>query len=250
MVSDLKIVALDIETMPALVYTYNLFKPMISHKQIVEPSRITCFSYQVLGSKSVKFVSEYHDGPKELMDELWRVLDEADVILGYNSKGFDVPWITGELMAEGYKQPSPVKHIDLYQVMRKHTRFLSRKLDYVSERLLDDKKVDVNTMELAIRCASSDPEVARKAWNEMRKYSKKDVALLFPLYERVKSYIKMPHPVSSDPSSCHNCGSTDIRPRGFTYTALSKYRRYRCEDCGKWFRGTTRIEVTELRSVE
>lgn len=247
--SDLKILAIDIETMPALVWTYDLFRPFISHKQIVEPSRISCFSYQWYGQKKVGFVSEYHDTREGMIEKLWELLDEADVVLGYNTKRFDYPWILGELMAEGKTKPSPVKHIDLYQTTKQNTRFLSRKLDYVSERLLGDKKIDVNTMTLAIECGSKDPEVAAKAWAKMKRYSVKDTALMFPLFERIRSYVKMPHPVASDGISCHSCKSLNLQRRGTEKTLVSEYQRYRCNDCGSWFRGTIRNSVSEFRAV-
>lgn len=247
--TDLKILALDIETMPALVWTYDLFRPFISHKQIVEPSRISCFSYQWYGDKSVKFASEYHNGRSEMLDLLWKLMDDADVILGYNTKRFDTPWVLGELMVEGRTKPSPVKHIDLYQVMRSNTRFLSRKLDYVSSRLLDDKKIDVNTMTLAIECASSDPEVAAKAWAKMKRYSLKDTKLMFPLFERVRSYVKMPHPINSDGYSCHACGSHALQRRGREKTLNGSYQRLWCTSCGSWSRGTERQSDTEIRAV-
>jgi len=243
------ILAIDIEVHPALVYTYDLFRPFISHKQIVEPSRISCFSYQWAGQKSVKFVSEYHDGRDEMLSQLWHLMNDADVVVGYNSKRFDVPWITGELMAAGYTKPSPVKHIDLYQVMKQNTRFLSRKLDYVSDRLLDDKKIDANTMELAILCNSSDPEVQRKAWAKMKKYSVQDTRLLLPLFERVRSYVKMPTPVAEDGISCHSCGSTDLERRGYSRTLVGSYQRYCCKKCGSWFRGKSRSDLSEYRAL-
>lgn len=247
--NDLKILAIDIETMPALVWTYDLFRPFISHKQIVEPSRINCFSYQWYGQKKVGFVSEFHDTREGMIDKLWELLDECDVVLGYNTRRFDYPWILGELMAEGKTKPSPVKHIDLYQVTKQNTRFLSRKLDYVSERLLGDKKIDVNTMTLAIECASDDPDVSAKAWAKMKRYSVKDTALMFPLFERVKSYVKMPHPISSDPDSCHTCGSKNLQRRGKEKTLVSEYQRLWCNDCHSWSRGTVRYQVSTIRAI-
>ena len=247
--TDLKILALDIETKPALVWTYDLFRPFISHKQIVEPSRISCFSYQWYGSRSVKFVSEYHDTREGMIQSLWDLLDEADVVLGYNTKRFDVPWILGELMVEGKTKPSPMKHIDLYQVMRSNTRLLSRKLDYVSSRLLNDRKIDVNTMTLAIECASSDPDIAEKAWAKMKRYSIKDTKLLIPLFERVRSFVKMPHPINSDGFSCHACGSANLQRRGTEKTLSGSYQRLWCTDCGSWSRGTARQSDTEIRAL-
>lgn len=247
--TDARMLAIDIETMPGLVYTYDLFQPVISHKAIVEPSRIICYSAQWYGEKKVQFSSEYHDGPKEMLESLWNVMNEADIVLGYNTQRFDVPWIRGELMMNGLTAPSPVKHIDLFQTIKSNTRLMSKKLDYVSHRLLDDKKIDVNTMTLAIECQSPDPEVQRKAWNKMRTYSKKDTALLFPIFDQIKSFVKMPHPLAEGDDRCRHCGSYNLHSRGTAKTLNGSYQRFVCTDCGSWNRGTRLTASTNMREV-
>lgn len=249
--SDLKILALDIECSAAKVYTYGLFNQFISHKHVIEHPRIMCFSAQWVGTKKTMFFSEYHDGKKEMFQKLYDLMDEADVILGYNTRRFGVPWIEGSLLEEGFTKPSPVKHIDLFQVFKQHSRYISRKLDYVSNKLLDDKKIDVSTLDLSIECDSPDPEVARKAWAKMKRYSVKDTALMLPLFDRVKSYVKMPHPVSENPEEavCHTCGSRDLHRRGYALTLNGKYQRFRCNDCGSWFRGTERVSSSPIRAL-
>lgn len=246
----MKILFIDIETSPAICYTYDLFQPVISHKQIISPSRIICFSAQWSTSKKTLFHSEYHDTREGMLKALYDLLDEADVVVGYNSKRFDTPWIEGELLVEGFGRPSPFKQIDLYQVVKQHARFLSKKLDYVSERLLGDKKIDVNTMMLAIECVYGPEEDREKAWNKMRRYSKKDTALMLPLFDILRPYIKMPHPVNeSDPNSCHTCGSTNLQRRGYSLTLTGRYQRFACQDCGSWFRGVTRHPASDIRAL-
>lgn len=249
--TDLKVLAIDIECSAALVYTYGLFNQNISYKHIKEHPRIMCFSAQWLGTKKTMFFSEYHDGKEAMLQKLHDLMDEADVVMGYNSQRFDVPWIEGYLLEEGYDRPSPVKHIDLLSVFRKHSRYISRKLDYVSDKLLDDKKVSVSTLDLQIECESDDPEVQRKAWAKMKRYSVKDTALMLPLFERVKSYVKMPHPIvgSSEEALCHACGSDKLERRGYALTQTGRYQRFHCNDCGSWFRGTQRVSESPIRAL-
>ena len=249
--SNLKILALDIECSAAKVYVYGLYGQYINPKHIIEDPRIMCFSAQWVGSKKTMFFSEYHDGTEDMLQKLYELMDEADVVMGYNSRRFDVPWIEGVLIENGFTRPSPVKHVDLYQTFKSHSRFLSKKLSYVSNKLLDDKKIDENTLDLSIECSSEDEDVKRKAWARMKRYSVRDTAMMIPLFERVKSYVKLPHPVTESPEipACHACGSQDLERRGYAATLNGRYQRFRCNACGSWHRGTERISSSPIRAL-
>lgn len=241
----MKVLALDIECTPGKVYTWSLWKPTIGITQIIEPPRMLCFSAQWQGSKKVLFYSEFHHSRKEMLDELHALLDEADVIITYNGKRFDLPWIHGELILEGYTPPSPVHHVDLYQVIKSNSRLLSNKLDYVAQRYLDDQKVTHSGFQLWVDCMAGD----EKAWNLMRKYAKKDTALLHPLYQKLLPWTKG-HPNAAlhyGSEGCPKCGSEDVQRRGYSYTGVSKFQRFRCNDCGAWSRSGKRVEGAELR---
>lgn len=251
--SDLKILLFDIEASMAQVYTYDLFKPIIGYKDIIEPSRMIAFSAKWYGKKNIIFKSEYHDGRKEMLDALHELLDEADVVIGYNSNRYDIPWVTGEFLVEGYHPPSPFKKLDLFQVIRSNTRLLSKKLDYVSERFLDDNKKQYSMAEMwrIVNNPDTDEDARKREWNKMRTYAKKDTALLEPLFETLKPYLKLPHPireVAEGELACRNCGSSELTRRGFSLTLDGKYQRYQCA-CGSWMRGTTRIAVGSTRAI-
>ena len=245
MTDNLKILFLDIETAPAKVWTYNFFDASIGPNQIIDPPRIICYSAQWYGSKKTLYRAEWDTSRAEMLQSLWELLTEADLVVGYNSKRFDIPWITGEFMAEGLQAPAPFKQIDLYQVMKQHSRFPSKKLDYVLHRLLNDQKIQVNTMELAIQCLAGD-EKARKL---MERYSKKDTAAMLPLFDRVKSYLKLPHPVQPGLNRCRNCGSLNLHRRGYALTLNGTYQRVRCVECGTWGRTLERDTSTNIRNI-
>ena len=123
--ADAKVLFFDIEASMAKVYTYDLFKPIIGYKDIIEPSRMVAFSAKWRGKRGVMFRSEYHDGRDEMLTELRDLLDEADIVVGYNIARYDVPWTSGELHVEGFDPPSPFKKVDLFQTVKSNTRFLS-----------------------------------------------------------------------------------------------------------------------------
>ena len=163
----MRILYYDLETAPNLVYSFNTFKANIGHEQIVEPARIICFSYQWDDETKVHFESEHHSSRKEMLDKLWELLDEADFVVGYNNAGFDDIWVKSELLSEGYPPFSPFRSIDLYQGIKRLTRFPSKKLAYVAPRMLDDAKVTHTGFKLWIDCLNGD----EKAWKLMKKYA-------------------------------------------------------------------------------
>jgi DNA polymerase elongation subunit (family B) len=250
-VTDTNILFFDIECSMAKVYTYDLFRPFIGHKDIIEPSRMIAYSAKWKGKKGVLFKSEFHDGRDEMLQGLHDLLDAADIVVGYNIKRYDIPWVSGEHVVEGFLPPSPFKVVDLYQTVKSNSRFLSKKLDYVSGRLLDDHKKAYSMAEMwrIVDDPNVDPTTKAREWNRMRSYARKDTALMEPLFERLLPWLKMPHPVTSDPEACPNCGGTELQKRGVARTQFSEYPRLQCTSCGKWLRGASRTSTTNLRTI-
>jgi DNA polymerase elongation subunit (family B) len=243
----LKLLAFDIETAPALVYTFGLFKPYLGPGHIVEPDRIICWSAKWVGEgKKVMFASEYHNGRIEMLTGLRDLIVQADAVLGYNSKNFDIPWINAELLLEGIEGIPNVKHIDLYQVQRAKTRHISGKLQYLVQRYLNERKVPHEGLQMWIDCISptADPVAKAKAWKTMKKYAMHDTALLEPAYELYKPFLSGANAINValvdgiDPKlGCPNCGSTHIQRRGKEFTAKRIYHRLQCQNCKTWHRG-------------
>jgi DNA polymerase elongation subunit (family B) len=229
----LKLLALDIETSGAVVRVFSLYRPMISHEAILEHPRIICWSAQWEGQDEVMFKSEYRHGRKEMLEELHRLITEADAIITYNGQGFDIPWIEGEFITEGMSPSPDVTHIDLYRTIKQRTRFISGKLDYAVSRLLNDRKVPNSGISLWNGCARNDP----KSWAEMELYAKQDTALLLPLYYILAPWIKT-HPnrglIEGKINACVVCASENLKIAGRGYTQKKSYPRFQCKDCGKW----------------
>lgn len=249
--TDLKILLFDIETSMMKAYTYGLYDQNIPIENIIEHPRMIAFSAKWYGKKGTKFFSEYHHSRGEMLEQMYSLLDEAEVVAGWNSKRFDVKWVNSEFMADSMTPPSPYKQIDLMQEVKRNSRFVSHKLDYVSNRLLGERKLPYSMAEMwrIVNNPDTDEATRKKEWNRMKRYAIQDTNLLEPLMKKLLPWIKMPHPVSNDPTSCHNCGGINLHRRGYAETFNSKYSRFRCMDCGKWLRGTTRYTVSEVRSI-
>lgn len=174
----MKILMLDIETTPMKVYTWGLWDQNITIDQIIEPTEMLCFGARWLGSKKVIFKSVHHDGKQAMLEELHKLMDEADVLVGWNSAAFDHKHINREFLENGFMPPSPVKDLDLMSITKANFQFPSNKLDYVAQALGVGAKVKHSGFSLWLRCMEGDD----KAWKEMKKYQVQDVNLLIDLY--------------------------------------------------------------------
>lgn len=233
-------------------YFYGLYDQTISIENIIEHPRVIAFSAKWLGKKQVIFKSEYHDGRKEMLQELHDLLSEADLVVGWNSDRFDVPWIQGEFLVEGMKPPAPFKRLDLMKATKKAARFISNKLDYVSNRLVGSGKIEYNMAKMwrIVNDPNTDEKTRKREWDAMRKYAKRDVEVLEPLFNELLPWLTLPHPRSEgDGLICRNCSSSNLQSRGTAKTLQGTYKRYQCQDCGSWQRGTARTPVGETRSI-
>ena len=128
--NDPKVLTLDIETSPNVVYAWGLYDQNIGITQVIEPSRVLCVAAKWLDEPDVMFFSEFHDGRKQMLAEMWRLVDEADIVVGYNHASFDMPHLNREWVSADYGPPSPYQNIDLYRVTRRNFKFASNKLGY------------------------------------------------------------------------------------------------------------------------
>lgn len=175
----MKTLFLDIETTPMQVYAWGLWDQNISIDQIIKSTEMLCFGARWLGDKKVIFKSVHHDGKKAMLEELHKLMDEADVLVGWNSAAFDHKHINREFLENKMTPPSPVKDLDLMSITKANFLFPSNKLDYVAQKLEVGAKVKHSGFKLWIDCMAGDD----KAWKEMKKYQVQDVNLLIDLYE-------------------------------------------------------------------
>lgn len=234
-----KVLTIDLETSPALVWTWSLWKPVIGIEQVEEPTRMICFTAAWETGK-VMFHSEWTDGTENMLDALYALLSEADVVQHWNGTSFDEPHIRRELLEAGYPPLPPFKTVDLMQWVKRNTRFLSNKLDWVAQRLLADRKKKHEGFTLWLKVLRGDP-VAQK---RMEVYAKQDTALTRRLGQKLRPYIaSFPHAglyTITDDVICR-CGSDNLERRGAYYAKTFTYQRYRCRDCGAWNRGRKNV---------
>ena len=231
----MKVLLLDIETSPNLAYCWGIWEQNIAISQMVESSSTMCWAAKWLGEKEVMFDSVHKSGEKKMLKGIHKLLTEADVVVHYNGKKFDVPTLNKEFLLNGMPPPAPYKQIDMLQVSRGNFRFQSQKLDYVAQQMGLGAKTSHEGFQLWVKCMQRDPA----AWKRMEKYNKNDVVLLEKVYLQMLPWIKN-HPntdLHDGVDGCTRCGSTAYQARGTAVTAGGVYQRYQCLECGGWFKG-------------
>lgn len=247
LVPKIRTLVLDLETRPNLAYTWGLWDQRIGLNQLVESGSVICWAAKFVGEKKVHF-SSIRDGHDVMMARIYELVNEADAVVHFNGKRFDMPHLRTEWCRLDLSPPSPYHEIDLYQVAKQQFRFTSNKLEYIAQELLGEGKVQNGGFQLWVDCLANDD----KAWKLMRKYNEADVTLTERLYERLKPWIKnMPNPAlygtaEEGEHTCPACGSAEVKKEGFAYTSTRKYQRYTCYDCGKWSRDTRSVEGSRL----
>lgn len=234
---------------PAIVHSWGLYNQNHGINQVVADPYMLSFAGRWYGSKTVTFKSVYHNGTEDMLNTLWSMLNEADAIVSWNGAGFDTKHAHREFIKNGLKPTATPHEIDLLRTARSQFKFLSNKLDYVSQYLGVGAKKSTGGHELWVACMNGD----EKAWNTMRSYNKQDVNLLVDLYEYMLPWIKN-HPNVNlfsgvEEEGCPTCGSQDIQKRGFVRTGITAKQRYWCANpkCGRWFTGSKVIQRAEFR---
>ncbi len=241
-----KILVIDIETSPNLAHVWSLWGQNVGLSQLLESGEVICFAAKWLGSKKTMFYSTFHNGKEEMVQQAWSLLDEADIVVHYNGKRFDIPHLNREFLEAGLEPPAPYAQVDLYQTAKSKFKFPSNKLDYIAQTLNIGAKTSHAGHQLWLDCLADKP----KAWKTMRQYNIHDVELTETLYTKLLPWIH-PHPNLNlyGGSGCPQCGSSELRREGYSRTSLGIYQRYQCKDCGRWSRDKHKLGGTDVRGI-
>jgi DNA polymerase elongation subunit (family B) len=237
--SKMRILTLDIETSPNLVYAWGIWQQNISINQIVKPTYVMSWAAKWLDKKTVMYKS---CNDKGFLEDIWALLDEADAVVHFNGTAFDMKHLHREFVEAGMDKPLMPVNIDLLNTVRYNFKYPSNKLDYVAGRLLGEHKFEHTGMQLWLDCMNG----KKAAWKMMKDYNKQDVVLTERLYLKLRGWIKG-HPnhglyvEDQENPVCRNCGSEHVHSQGWQRLNVNSYQRYRCSDCGAQMRGRKRV---------
>lgn len=235
-----RVLIFDIETAPMLGYVWSLWENNVALNQLHSDWHVLSWSAKWLGDKPSQIM--YQDqrkakvvsDDKKLLQGIWDLLDEADIVITQNGKAFDHKKLNARFIYNGFQPPSTYKHIDTMLIAKKHFAFTSNKLEYMSDKFCTKykklKPKKFQGFEMWKECLAGNIV----AWKEMEKYNKYDVLALEELYVKLIPWdnsINFDLYNDSEEVTC-KCGSTSFTKRGYFYTNVGKYQRYKCNTCG------------------
>jgi len=223
----------DIENTPLLGYAWSPYETNLLG--IVKDTELLSFAYKI-NDGQIHVLSRRLYTEKQLAKALWKLFDEADVLIGHNGDSFDIKMANQYFIKYGLTPPSPYKSVDTKKMAKKSFRFAQNKLDYLGQFLLGENKISTN-MDLWFKCMEGDTAALLK----MERYNKQDVALLYKVHQTLKPWStggpnhNLYHGTTHQ---CPACGGK-TQKRGPSYTQKGVYQRYQCvvPGCFKWSTG-------------
>lgn len=247
-----RMLVFDIENTPMLSWTWDYWQTNVI--DVEQEWYMLCYAYAWYDLRTdsigdIGFTSIYQDPnfkpdkPDDsfVVTKLWDLLDEADIVIGQNSKSFDVKKFNSRAVIHGMTPPSPFRQVDTKTAASDIGRFGSNSLKHLA-RMLGITLKDTNRgFDLWRECMAGDA----KAWEEMEHYNMTDVKATAELYSRLRPWMtSRQHPnlglyITAEGKVCTNCGNKEkdeggkgFQYRGYHYTNASKFPQVRCNNCG------------------
>lgn len=240
-----RILLLDIETLPGEYYAFDPKVEYLSPDKKIKDWSISCyaakwlFEPEIMG-EVVSAEEAFNRDETSILKSVWKLMDDADIIVTQNGVGFDIPKLNTKLIKHGYIPPSKFLNVDTLRVSRSVFGFSYNRLDEVGQEFGIGKKIEMVFNDWKM-CLTNDIS-AEEYLQNMLIYCKRDVA---PLLEDV--YLKMlpwipNHPnlnlyVEHDADVCPKCESQDLRWGNMYPTPQGLWKGWRCQSCGASGRG-------------
>lgn len=244
-----RVLIYDIETAPLLGYCWSLWDNNIGLNQIHSDWHVLSWAAKWMGEEDVYYQDQRDaknvEDDKQLLQGIWKLLDECDFVITQNGKKFDQKKLNARFVIHGMKPPSTYRHIDVLQIAKSQFGFTSNKLQYMTETLCKKYKksghAKFSGFELWSECLNGNIE----AWSEMENYNILDILSLEELYSIISPWdAKLPNFSVYDDEPSEN---EEWVKDGFVYSNLGKYDRYRNTITGQQRRGNINLLSKEKR---
>ena len=232
--SEPKIAFFDVENAPSLGWFYDKYKEN-NIVAVEQPWFMLSFSWKRPKEKKI-FCHALPDYPgyskdktndKRLIQDLWALFNEHDVLVGHNIQRFDTRKANSRFLNWGLKPPSPYIILDSLKEIRKISYEDSNRLGALSVKWGFGDKLPTQGWDTWHGCING-----RDAdWAVMKKYNKIDTLRAEEIWSRIAPW-KKNHPRMFD-AGCPVCGSLDVHRRGQVRQTL-KYQ-FNCQPCGHWW---------------
>lgn len=250
-----KVLFYDLETSMIKGYFWGLWQQNISIGAIVDDWYTICYSAKWMNTDVMIHDSVHHHDPLSvcvdfknnehyIIKSLWKLIDEADIIIAYNGKRFDRKKMNAKFLEYGLPEPSPYKVIDPMLIVKGKFALTSNKMDFVAKYVSDNEEGKLKTgLQLWIDCMNNDI----KALDRMLVYCDEDIEVLIRVYMAVRHWDSnapnMALYYDDDEIRCNGCGSSDLTViEGKSHnTNLSKFSIVRCNNCSKILKTRTNL---------
>lgn len=237
-----KVLIFDIETSHAPAYVFSKYQEIPDGNFLADWFMLSwsakwLFEDEITQAKVTARESERRDD-KRITKSLWKMLDEANVVIAHNLKKFDKRKAQSRFLKHGLYLPSHYQEIDTLISSRKEFYELSNRLDFLTSKFLGESKLQT-PRGLWIK-AQGNPFAGIKpdqeAIDQMAEYCDNDVKILEDYYLLIRPYIKS-HPNLSlweggDIPRCKACSGTEFTQIGDYSTIVNIYEGFRCNNCG------------------
>jgi hypothetical protein len=249
-----KIGIIDIECAPMEVFVWQLKTEYVPIEMIIKDWSLISFAAKFHDEDEVHYydVSQQEDrrDDRVVAKYAWNFLNQCDIVIGQNSKRFDIPKLNGKFQEYGYGPTKPFKQKDTYQI-KKQLGLSSNKLAFSTEKLnkkykkLDHKEFPGSS--LFIECLRGN----KNAFVVNRNYNIHDVLATEELYfgslinwdkDAVNFGVYM-----NEMFVCKRCGSDELEETWIDYTMAGAYQGFTCKACGSFSKGKKNLLKKSVR---
>lgn len=252
------ILLLDIETLPGEWYAWEPKQEYLSPIMQIKDWSISCwaakwlFADEVMG-EVVSAKDAYARRDANILEHVWKLMDEADIIVTQNGINFDIRKLNSRFIENGFRPPARFMNVDTLKTAQSVFGFTYNRLDELGQKFGIGKKLDMSFQDWK-NCLTND-QAAEDALQHKLEYCKNDVApLLEDVYLNLLPWMNN-HPNMNvyselDQDVCRNCGSTQLRWGGKPYhTPQGLWESWRCTSCGAFGRGTGKDHKIKSTSI-
>lgn len=237
-----KILILDVERLDGITAQHwwdrgDLKNRYIHYETVIRSPRTTICCAKWYDQPDVIRLAEWDKGGrKTFLRNVHRLMSKADIIVGHNVDGADIPWLKGDLHIEaGLPVLPPFKTVDTLKVLRKEFKSGApfKSMDAFLKILGLPAKTDYydrHAMERAVTEKSVEDR------ERLTDYCAGDVIATQGLYDWCRPHIKN-HPAlfvtgKDKLTVCNRCGhDTEPIPQRYVANVLT-YSMRRCTACG------------------
>ena len=248
-----KILMLDVERLCGISRQFyfdrgDLKNRYIHYETVERHPRTTVVCAKWYDSDEIIRLAEWDKGGRrKFLQRVHRLMSRAEIIVGHNVDGADIPWLSGDLYLEA-RLPvlPPIKTVDTLKVLRKQFKGGApfKSLDAFCQMVglpAKTDRYDRDAMERAVTQKSVEDR------ERLVDYCAGDLIATQALYDFLRPHIAN-HPAlrvegADSLTICHRCGhDTEVIPRRWIANVLS-YTMRRCTSCG----GYSRISIEPER---